>query len=86
MAFYTGKKLMQFIYVPHGFKNRPTTFQKTRKLIFQERIVTNCVFYIDYILYLGRTVQEHDENIKIIENLSKKYSLTENKEKRCEHI
>jgi hypothetical protein len=81
-VFYTGKKLMQFTRMPQGFKNSPAIFQKAMNLLFKDHIGLRCLVYIDDILVYGRTVDEHNENLKIIEEIIDKYNLKENKDKR----
>lgn len=85
-AFYSGDKLYQFKKMPQGYKNSPAIFQKAMSIMFSEVIGNGCLIYIDDILIYGKNEDEHNKNLRIVENILENYKLKENKEKRIERV
>jgi hypothetical protein len=81
-AFYTGKRLMQFTRMPQGYRNNPAVFQRAMNYVLGNEIGKRCLMYIDDILVFGKNIQEHDENLKVVEKIIQRYGLKENLEKK----
>lgn len=65
--------------MPQGYKNSPSTFQRATILMFDGLIGKRCLVYIDDILVYGDTIEEHDENPRMVKLRIMSYGLTENK-------
>ena len=81
-AFYTGKRLMQFVKMPQGYKNSPSVFQRAMYFILGDLLGSVCLAYIDDILVFGKTIQEHDSRLEMVLIKLQKYGLKENVDKR----
>lgn len=56
--------------MPFGLKNAPAIFQRMINEVLAEYINKICLVYMDHIIILGKTEQEHYENIeKILQKL-----------------
>ena len=74
-AFSIGDKLFQFNTLPFGLKNAPSHFSRLMSSILANVIGTAVLIYLDDIVILGQTVEEHAANlIKVLEIL-KRYNL-----------
>ncbi len=72
-AFITHQGLYEWIRMSFGFVNAPATFQRAMDYIFR-----NCSFvivYIDDILILSATKEEHWEHIRVVFGLLQRYNL-----------
>ena len=72
-AFITHKGLWEWIRMTFGFVNAPSTFQRAINYIFRD-----CKFvlvYIDDILILSDTEEEHMEHLKLVFNRLSEYNL-----------
>jgi hypothetical protein len=85
-AFYSGRRLLQFVKMPQGFKNSPAVFQRAMEYIFRDLLNVSCIIYIDDILVFGRTEKEHDENFLLVLNRLKKYDMKINEEKTVKKV
>ncbi|XP_055613369.1 uncharacterized protein K02A2.6-like [Uranotaenia lowii] len=80
--FFAGDSLYRYCRLPFGLCNAPDTFQE----ILQTIVLAGCkgaFNYIDDILVHGRTLQEHDENLKMVMACLKNHNVEINHEK-CE--
>ncbi|CAK1584581.1 unnamed protein product [Parnassius mnemosyne] len=62
-AFSTGKSLWQFKVMPFGLCNAPATFERLMELVFTGLIGDACLAYLDDIIIVGRTFEEHLQNL-----------------------
>jgi hypothetical protein len=81
-AFYSGKRLMQFVKMPQGYKNSPAIFQRGMEHIFKDLTNTACIIYIDDILVFGCTEEEHNDNLEKVLKQLQDYDLQINHEKK----
>ena len=65
-AFSTSDGHYEFLRMPFGLKNAPPTFQRLMNRGLQGLIGNNCFVYIDDIVVFGRTLEEHNKNLKIL--------------------
>lgn len=62
----------EFLRLPFGLKNAPSIFQRTLDDILREHIGKQCYVYIDDIIILGKSKEEHLKNINsVFHTLSK---------------
>lgn len=74
-AFNTEEGHFEFKRMPFGLKNAPATFQRLMNHILRKYINKICLVYMDDIIILGTSLQEHTENIKIIFNVLREHNL-----------
>ena len=65
-AFLFMNKLYQWRVMPQGFKNSPAIFQAVMERVLEGLIGVVCVVYLDDILVLGETIEEHDKNMRLV--------------------
>ena len=63
-AFATWSGLYQFVVMPFGLCNAPATFQRLMETVLTGLACDSCMVYIDDILVIGATFQDHLENIR----------------------
>ena len=62
-AFVTHHGLFEFEKMPFGLCNAPATFQRLMETVLAGLVRKICYVYLDDILIVGRTLEEHLENI-----------------------
>ena len=62
-AFCTTKGLYQFKVMPFGLCNPPATFQHLMDLVLMGLQWSQCLVYLDEIIILGRSFDEHIRNL-----------------------
>lgn len=65
-AFSTPEDLFQFKVMPFGLCNPPATFQCLIDLTLAGLQWSSCPVYMDDIIVLGRTFEEHMENLRLV--------------------
>ena len=71
-AFCTHEGLFQFNVMPFGLCNAPTTFQRLMDMVLTGLQWSSCIVYIDDIIVVGRTFEEHLCNLKhVFERIDK---------------
>ena len=58
--------LFEFKVMPFGLRNAPATFQHLMDTILAGLQWTNCLVYLDDIIILGKTFQEHLCNLRAV--------------------
>ena len=71
-AFVTHSGLYEFVVMPFGLCNVPATFQRVMESVLAGLARETCLVYIDDILVLGKTFEEHLQNLKKVFNRLKK--------------
>src|SRR2546425_13136884 len=71
-SFVTRGGLFQFKVMPFGVTNGPATFQRLMDLTMTGLNYNICLVYLDDIILMSRTVEEHlDRLVLILERLRK---------------
>ena len=65
-AFCTPEGLFQFKVMPFGLCNDPATFQRLMDLVLAGLQWYDCLVYIDDVIVLGRTFDEHLRNLRSV--------------------
>ena len=69
-AFVTYSGLYEFKKMPFGLVNAPATFQRLMEVVLNGLAREGCMVYLDDVLVIGRTLQEHNDNlIKVFQRL-----------------
>ena len=83
---YTGfescRKLYQFKRIPNGVTNGVSAFQRIIDDILEKENVEDTFAYIDNVTVCGNTQAEHDANLKRFLEVSEKYEITFNHNKK----
>ena len=75
-AFVTSSGLYEFVSMPFGLCNAPATFQRLMEVVMQGLARECCMVYLDDILVMGRTFEEHLENLQKVFSRLRKAKLT----------
>ncbi|GBO01261.1 Retrovirus-related Pol polyprotein from transposon 17.6 [Araneus ventricosus] len=71
-AFTTGQGLWQFKVMPFGLCDAPAAFERLMETVLRELSSEACLVYLDDIIIIGRTFQEHLNNLcKVFKRLQK---------------
>ncbi|GBM33055.1 Retrovirus-related Pol polyprotein from transposon 297 [Araneus ventricosus] len=71
-AFASGQGLWQFKVMPFGLCNAPATFERLMETVLRGLTSEACLVYLDGIIIVGRTFEEHLNNIrKVFQRLQK---------------
>ncbi|GBM91439.1 Retrovirus-related Pol polyprotein from transposon 297 [Araneus ventricosus] len=62
-VFTTGQGLWQFKVMPFGLCNAPATFEQLMETVLRGLTSEACLVYLDDIIIVGRTFEEHLNNI-----------------------
>ena len=62
-AFCTNEGLFEFKVMPFGLCNAPATFQRLMDVVLSGLQWTSCLVYLDDIIVMGRTFEEHLSNL-----------------------
>ena len=65
-AFCTPEGLFEFNVMPFGFCNAPATFQRLINLILGGLQLSSCLVYLDDIIVMGRSFDEHLRNLAAV--------------------
>ena len=65
-AFSTDKGHFEFTRMPFGLKNAPATFQRAMNNVLQGLIGDVCYVYLDDIIIMGHSLQNHLKNVKTV--------------------
>ena len=69
-AFATSSGLYEFRKMPFGLVNAPATFQRLMEVVLSGLARDSCHVYLDDVLVLGRTLEEHNANLtKVLSRL-----------------
>lgn len=74
-AFNTDRGHFEFIRMPFGLKNAPATFQRLMNYVLRDYINKICLVYLDDVIILGTSLQEHCENIRKVFQKLLEYNL-----------
>ena len=65
-AFCTTEGLFEFNVMPFGLCNAPATFQRLMDLVLAGLQWSHCLVYLDDVIILGKTFEEHLVNLPIV--------------------
>ena len=66
IAFTTYDGLFDFLKMPFGLCNAPATFQRLMDLVLAGLQWTNCLVYLDDLLIIGKSFEEHLQNLQLV--------------------
>ena len=75
-AFVTTLGLYEFVSMPFGLCNVPVTFQRLMEIVLNGLALDVCMVYLDDILVMGKTFNEHLENLHKVFSRLKDAGLT----------
>ena len=65
-AFSTPDGHFEFTRMPFGLKNAPATFQRMMDNALRGLVGKYCFVYLDDIVVFGKTLQEHNDNLRLL--------------------
>lgn len=74
-AFSTPFGHYEYIRMPFGLKNAPSTFQRMMNFVLKQHINKICVIYMDDILVFSTSIEEHFDNLNKVFNKLNEYGL-----------
>ena len=74
-AFSVDHGKYEYVRMPFGLKNAPSTFQRVMDNVLRELIGTVCLVYMDDIIIFSASLQEHLVNLKKVFDALQKYNL-----------
>jgi hypothetical protein len=80
-AFRVGNRLYEWNVMPQGFINSPAIFQRYMDHALEGLIGRFCYVYVDDILVIGETENEHDDAFKEVSKRLIRYGLIVNQKK-----
>ncbi|GBG80813.1 hypothetical protein CBR_g31369 [Chara braunii] len=80
-AFQTRYGLYEFVVMPFGLCNAPSTFQDAISRIFHDYLDKFVVVYLDDILIFSKAIEEHAQHVNKVLSLLRQHRYKINKEK-----
>jgi hypothetical protein len=77
-AFITPDGLYEFLRLPFGLNNTPSTFQRLMDIVLTRLKWQMCLVYLDDVLVFGKTFEEHQKKLKCVLIALEKAGLTLN--------
>src|SRR5256885_3667240 len=74
-AFICPDGLFEFNVLPFGLTNSPATFQRLLNVVLAEHLHSFCLVYIDDIVVISKTIEEHKVHLELVFNALKKAGL-----------
>ena len=74
-AFITKYGLYEFVRMPFGLCNAPSTFQRAMNLVLRGLTWKTALAFLDDVMVLGRTFDEHLENLREVLGRFREYNL-----------
>ncbi|PNF18384.1 hypothetical protein B7P43_G12483 [Cryptotermes secundus] len=65
-AFSTADGHFEYKRMPFGLKSAPSTFQRMMNNVLSELIGNRCLVYMDDILIIGETLEEHNSKLRAV--------------------
>lgn len=84
-AFSTPDGHYEYTRMPFGLKNAPPTFQRMMNKGLKGLIGNSCFVYIDDIIVYGKTIEEHNKNLRILFERLRQVGLKLQPDK-CEYL
>nr|VZI35503.1 unnamed protein product [Spirometra erinaceieuropaei] len=77
-AFTVPQGLYEFQTLPFGLRNAAATFQRLMYHVLQPLIPGKCLVYLDDIIVFGRSIDEHNHNLRAVLEALRSAGLTLN--------
>lgn len=74
-AFSVENGHYEFLRMPFGLKNAPSTFQRVMDNVLREHIGVRCLVYMDDIIVFSTSLKEHLDNLRKIFETLRKYNM-----------
>lgn len=74
-AFNVENGHYEFLRMPFGLKNAPSTFQRVMDNVLREHIGVRCLVYMDDIIVFSTSLKEHLDNLRLIFASLQKYNM-----------
>ena len=74
-TFRTCYRHYEFVIIPFGLINAPTTFMCLKNSIFSQYLDKVVLVFIDNILVYSKIEEEHEEHLKIVLHTLRKHNL-----------
>ncbi|XP_020298131.1 uncharacterized protein LOC109862475 [Pseudomyrmex gracilis] len=84
-AFSTTNGHYEYTRMPFGLKNAPPTFQRIMNKKLKNLVGNSCFVYIDNIIVYGKTIEEHNRNLKTLFERLRQVDLKLQPDK-CEYL
>jgi hypothetical protein len=84
-AFSTVDGHFEYARMPFGLKSAPSTFQRMMNNILSELIGNRCLVYVDDILILGETLNEHNSKLRMVFQKLREFNIKIEPDK-CEFL
>jgi hypothetical protein len=84
-AFSTANSHFEFKRMPFGLKSAPSTFQRMMNNVLSELIGEKCLVYMDDILIIGETLEEHNLKLRQVFQKLREFNLKIEPDK-CEFL
>ena len=80
-AFTTRYGTYEYLVMPFGLRNAPSTFQRTMNAVLKGLVDKCCVVYLDDILIYSKDEKEHEHHLKLVLSRLNEYQLIVNVKK-----
>lgn len=84
-AFSVPNAHYEYLRLPYGLKNGPSTFQRVMDNILKEYLHKSCFVYMDDVIVFSKSLQEHLSHLKQIFSKFRQFNLKVQLEK-CEFL
>lgn len=78
IAFRTHEGHYEFLVMPFGLSNAPTTFQATMHLVFKPYLRKFFLMFIDDILVYSHSMSEHIQHLRAVLEILRQHQLYAN--------